>query len=150
QVAPTPLSVCAAGQPDVVIGTGNRCTSAYIDEYITLNRIKITQGGELCVRDADLKGRTVRLYVRDITVDNGGALQIGSKDAPIGRSNPANHAAIHFTGREDDGPTKDAAAHVMQADEPCPDPAQKDPAFQKGLQICPGGVLRLFGNTGAP
>ena len=24
------------------------------------------------------------------------------------------------------------------------------PKFQKGLQLCEGGVLRLFGNKGAP
>src|SRR5262249_32614824 len=95
------LSLCQkTTDGDGVIG-GAGCTSAYIDEYITRRRITINAGGELCVRDADLKGQTVRLYVNDITVLSGGALQIGSKDAPIGRSNPANHAAIHFGGRAD-------------------------------------------------
>ena len=36
------------------------------------------------------------------------------------------------------------AAHAMTADQPCP-----DPNFQKGLQLCQGGILRLFGDTGA-
>ena len=33
----------------------------------------------------------------------------------------------------------------MNMDQPCP-----DPGFQKGLQVCQGGVLRLFGSKGAP
>lgn len=141
QGALTKLSACPRdANKNVVIGSGN-CQSVYIDDSLdSYGRITIDPTGEMCVRDADLNGRTVHLYVRDIMVK--GSLQIGSKDAPIGRSNPANNVRIMFQGERPK--TAHAAAHSMQDDPPCVD------SFQKGLQLCGGGVLRLFGNTGAP
>ena len=137
----TKLSACPRdANKNVVIGSGN-CRSVYIDDsWDSYGRITIDPTGEMCVRDADLKGQTVHLYVRDIMVK--GSLQIGSKDAPIGRSNPANNVRIMFQGERPK--TAHAAAHAMQDDPPCVD------SFQKGLQLCGGGVLRLFGNNGAP
>jgi hypothetical protein len=142
----TKLSECTPNpQGEVVVG-GNGCksTSVYIDQSLDLGRLTIDTGGELCVRDADManvQGRSLRLRVSDITVK--GALQIGSKDAPIGRGNPANHVYIGFRG-EAPATAHDAAHASMQADQPCP-----DPDFRKGLQLCQGGVLRLFGDRGA-
>src|SRR6266545_6206446 len=135
----TKLSACRDQQGNAVIGSGS-CRSVYIDDSLdNYGRITIDTNGEMCVRDADLNGQTVHLYVRDIMVK--GSLQIGSKDAPIGRSNPANNVRMMFQGERPKA--AHAAAHSMQDDPPCLD------SFQKGLQLCGGGVLRLFGNTGA-
>jgi hypothetical protein len=140
----TKLSACPRDdQNNVVISTANpNCRSVYIDKPENdYGRITIEAGGEMCVRDADLNGQTILLYVKDILVK--GALQVGSKEAPIGRSNRANNVRISFNGEAPK--TAHDAAHSMKDDQPCP-----DPGFQKGLQLCQGGVLRLFGDTGTP
>jgi Ubiquitin-activating enzyme E1 FCCH domain len=138
----TKLSECRGdANRNVVIGSEDKCRSVYIDDSLDdYGRITVDTNGAMCVRDADLKGQTIHLYVRDIMVK--GMLQIGSKDAPIGRSNPANNVRVMFQGEAPKTPHD--AAHSMQDDPPCLD------SFQKGLQLCGGGVLRLFGNTGAP
>ena len=139
----TKLSACSRdAQRNVVIGDGSTCKSVYIDDSMdTYGRITINKNGEMCVRDSDLKGQTVHLYVRDILI-KGGALQIGKKGEPIG-GNPDNNVRIMFKGEAPK--TAHAVAHSMKDDQPCP-----DPNFQKGLQLCENGVLRLFGKTGAP
>src|ERR1044072_5425282 len=137
----TPLSACPKdANKNVVIGSGN-CTKVSIDSSMDdYGHITVDTNGAMCVRDADLKGHTVNLYVKEITVK--GTLEIGTKDAPIGRSDRANNVRIMFGGERPK--TVHDAAHAMTADQPCP-----DPNFQKGLQLCQGGILRLFGDTGA-
>jgi hypothetical protein len=155
----TKLSDCQPNADgEVVIGGGGNCRSpsVYVDKSMDLSRITIETGGEMCVRDADMANvpaRSLQLRVYDITVK--GALQIGSKDAPIGRSNPANKIEIDFrTDPKHPPPAHDAAhdaLHATQADPPCVDPRSPTaPIFRKGLQVCQGGVLRLFGDKGAP
>src|SRR6266508_2808909 len=123
----TKLSACPRDQQgNVVIGDGGTCKSVYIDDSLdTYGRITINKNGEMCVRDSDLKGQTVHLYVRDILVN--GALQIGRKDEAIGAGNPASNVRIMFKGEAPK--TAHNVAHSMKDDQPCP-----DPNFQKGLQ----------------
>ena len=117
--------------------------SVYIDDSLdNYGRITVDTNGAMCVRDRDLKGQTVHLYVQDILVKGQGRLQIGSKDAPIGSSNRANNVRIMFKGEAPKTPHD--ASHSMNDDQPCP-----DPNFKKGLQLCKDGVLQLFGSTGA-
>ena len=136
---------------DVVIG-GADCKgpSVYVDDDLTFGKIRIQSGGELCVRDADLKnvrGQSLRLYVSEISVY--GTLQIGSKDAPIGRSDPANHVYIGFKG-ERPKTVHDAAHGAMVGGDKCTDDDNDPNKLKKGLEVCAGGVLRLFGDRGAP
>jgi hypothetical protein len=139
----TKLSECRRdADSNVVVGSDDKCRSVYIDDSLdNYGRITVDANGAMCVRDRDLKGQTVHLYVQDILVKGQGRLQIGSKDAPIGSNNRANNVRIMFKGEAPNAPHD---AHSMNDDQPCP-----DPNFKKGLQLCKDGVLQLFGSTGA-
>jgi len=144
------LSECRKSGPngnDVVIG-GADCKgqSVYVDDSLDFGKVKIQAGGELCVRDTDLKnakGQSLRLRVREISVY--GALQIGSKDAPIGRSDPANHVYIGFRGER-----PATVLDPTHGGDKCTDDDKDPNKLIKGLELCAGGVLRLFGDRGAP
>ena len=61
-----------------------------------LGQIKINPGGEMCARDADLKGQTLNLYVKDITVKGITAdRQQGCPDRPQQSRQQRPH---HFKG----------------------------------------------------
>jgi hypothetical protein len=143
--APTKLSACTASSGanvDVEIGINPNCLAVYVDQSIRFRKITVGANGALCVRDSDLNnvpGRSLTLEAEQIVVN--GMFQVGSKDAAIGRGNPANHVIVRFIG---DAPAK-VEDGAMNMDVPCP-----DPNFRKGLQLCQDGVLRMFGNKGAP
>ena len=85
----------------------DKCRSVYIDDSLdNYGRITVDTNGAMCVRDRDLKGQTVHLYVQDILVKGQGRLQIGSKDAPIGSSNRANNVRIMFKGEAPNDPAR--------------------------------------------
>jgi hypothetical protein len=141
----TKLSACPVGtgaNVDVNIGTDPNCLAVYVDQSLRFRKITVGTNGALCVRDSDLNnvpGQSLALEAEQIVVN--GTFQVGSQQAAIGSGNPANHVIIRFTGAAP-AQVQDGA---MNMDQPCP-----DPAFQKGLQLCQGGVLRMFGNKGAP
>jgi hypothetical protein len=134
----TPLSACRTSAGNVEIGVAG-CQNVVVDKALDFSKIIVNPTGELCVRDSDLITDTLQLRADQIIVR--GTFQIGSKDKPIGSSSPAHHVQITFTGP---APETDDSKAPLKMDQPCP-----DPDFQKGLQLCPGGVLRLFGARGA-
>ena len=139
----TKLSACSLSNHDVTIG-GAGCERVFVDQSLSFRTITVAANGALCVRDTDLMtvpGGSVNLEAAQIVVN--GTLQIGSPESAIGSGGrPANHVNIRFTGRV---PEVDDSKVIPNMNAPCP-----DPTFQKGLQVCKGGVLRLFGARGAP
>ena len=134
----TKLSACTSVDGDVTIGSPG-CERVLVDggrDFFRFRQITVAKNGALCVRNSELAGTHLVVEVGEIIVH--GTLEIGSKAAPIGSSNPANKVTIKFTGIA----LIPKVEEVVQA---CP-----DPEFRRGLQLCEGGVLRLFGNKGAP
>ncbi len=138
----TKSSACAVSAGgDVNIG-GAGCERVFADQSLEFRTITVGAGGALCVRDADvtsLPGGSLDLAAERIVVD--GTFQVGSADSAIGSGRPANHVRIRFTGAV---PEVDDSKVVPNMNAPCP-----DADFRKGLQVCKGGVLRLFGARGA-
>ena len=134
----TKLSACTSVDGDVTIGSPG-CERVLVDggrDFFRFRQITVAKNGALCVRDSELAGTHLVVEVGEIIVH--GTLEIGSKAAPIGSSNPANKVTIKFTGIA-------LIPKVEEVAQACP-----DPEFRRGLQLCEGGVLRLFGNKGAP
>jgi hypothetical protein len=141
----TPLSTCFPNDDvDITIGAPDaraQCKRVYLDKSSRrFRRITINADGALCVRDADvasMPGRSLELTAGEIIVN--GTFQVGSADAAIGSSNPANHVEIVFSSGADKTPDDNRDVNKCS-----------DTKFRKGLQLCQGGVLRLFGKKGAP
>ena len=136
----TPLSSPACSKDSkggVTIGS-NGCSRVYVDKSFTgvngFSNIRLAHGAALCIRDSDVNGGALALNAAAITVQ--GVFAVGSKDNPIGKGNAASQVTITFIG-----------AKPAQAP---PDNGCASPNFFKGLQVCKGGSLRLFGAKGAP
>ncbi|HTT76075.1 MAG TPA: G8 domain-containing protein, partial [Candidatus Binataceae bacterium] len=132
----TPLSSCVRLPPnnDVVIGpTG--CNAVYVDKSATLGKITIQSKSALCIRDSDVGGSNLVLTTTGI-IDQG-TFAIGSKATPIGTGSINGTVTVNFTGSRDVGAGGPA--------ETCP-----DPNFRKGIEVCGGATLRLYGVKGVP
>ena len=119
QGALTKLSACPRdADKNVVIGSGN-CVSVAIDQSPDdYGRItSVDTNGAMCVRDADLKGRT-RELLRQGHHGQGDAADRQQRIAPIGRSNRDNNVRIMFKGERPT--TVHDAAHAMAADQTLP------------------------------
>jgi G8 domain len=141
----TPLSTCFPNDDvDITIGALDaraQCKRVYLDKSSRrFRRITINADGALCVRDADvasMPGRSLELAAGEIIVN--GTFEVGSAVAAIGSSNPANHVEVVFSSGADKTPDDNRDVNKCS-----------DTKFRKGLQLCEGGVLRLFGQKGAP
>ncbi|MDX1386337.1 MAG: G8 domain-containing protein, partial [bacterium] len=124
-----PLSNCVDGSGNALIGPsgGANCERVVFDKSFTgaeaLKRITIEAGGEVYAADGSLD---VELEAIEVS----GLLQIGSKECPIGTTDPSHQITMTFLGAR-----------------PCPSPQACD-GFQKGIQVKAGGSLRLFGIKG--
>lgn len=116
----TPLSACPkSADNNVEIGAAG-CQHVVVDKSLAFSKITVDPSGELCVRDRDLTGQTLLLSADQIIVR--GTLQIGSKESPIGGSNPANHVRITFTGK---APEIDDSQAPLKMQQPCPTPISR-------------------------
>ena len=94
----TKLSACTSVDGDVTIGSPG-CERVLVDggrDFFRFRQITVAKNGALCVRDFELAGTHLVVEVGEIMVH--GTLEIGSKAAPIGSSNPDNKVTIKFTG----------------------------------------------------
>ena len=134
----TPFSQCpreGLKRDTVELGGRVGCKAAFVDKSFTLNTIKIRSGGALCIRDSDLNSGSLQINVGAI-VDQG-TFAIGSSAAPIGTQSINSTVTVTFTGN------RPSDAGLIPKDCPAPN-------FNKGIEVCKGAILRLFGLKGAP
>jgi len=134
------LSDCTpSADRDVSIGTPT-CRQVYADKSFigagAFRKITIQSGGALCVRDSDVAQQPNKeLTIQASTISVQGTLEVGNSAKPIGTASATNHVTFIFTG-----PKAGALSQGQCAD--------KD--FYKGIEVCNGGTLRLFGKKGIP
>jgi hypothetical protein len=114
----------------VEIGGGVGCQAAFVDKSFTLNTIKILSKVVLCIRDSDLNSGSLQINIGEI-VDQG-TFAIGSSTNPIGTQNINSTVTVNFTGGRPDN------TGLIPKDCPAPN-------FNKGIEVCQGATLRLFG-----
>ncbi|HKV55621.1 MAG TPA: hypothetical protein VJN94_13380, partial [Candidatus Binataceae bacterium] len=158
----TPLSATACkpdAQGNLTIGKAG-CATVYVDKaFIADNAfgtITIKVGGALCVRDSDVTAMPAsELAFQAGAIEVLGTFAIGSSTTPIGTTKPADHVTMTFLGRPARTqlirdrrlrlhPLSLSRAQKM-AEGPCP-----DSQFSKGIEVCKGGTLQLFGAKGVP
>lgn len=132
-----PLSSCHKKDDDVEIGANGCGPDVYVDKDFVkehkFRTITIEPGATLCFPD-----RSVKFEVSNVAVL--GTLQIGQQSHPIGMNDPANHVTLEFFGRKDSEGVKNPG---------CVDPVSDKP-FKKGIEVCKGGSLQMYGINGVP
>jgi hypothetical protein len=100
-----------------------------------LHRVRIERGGELLVPDEtrQVDAKKLKISVATIVIRDGGIFQVG----PLKN----NRLTLMFTGPAGASTVVDPAG----PDDPCP-----SPHFNKGIEVCRGGRLRLLGTKGTP
>lgn len=124
---------------DVIIGEGGKktdnvdCTGTVIfkEALAEAGKITINSGGVLELNDAAAK--SFKLKTTGIEINNGGTLQIGTTACPIGTSDPSNHAVIVFEGDKVPSCKNNSCT-----------------GSTKGIEVGPGGSLRMYGAKGVP
>jgi len=138
-----PLSSCVspsgnAHQP-VRIGSG-KCagTAYYVDQtFVDLGNITIEKKATLSFPNSgNLSLQTDNIFIE-------GALQVGSASCPIGSGtgSSSNTVTIQLTG------TRPA---VLPAVPDCTNRDGTPSHFDKGILVCPGGTLNMYGAKGVP
>ena len=142
--APVGLSSCSRdANGNVAIGGAGGCgPNVVVDQDFTgakrLGKITINSGGKLVfpdLADPELKTpNTLDVETAGIFIDGGGLFSVGTATCPIGY-HPGARATITFTG------DRDAACEPSKG---C------DNGSVKGIEVRPGGILRLIGDKGVP
>jgi G8 domain len=135
----TSLAKCMDNMNNVVIGAGATnadCkTNVVVDQAVyTLGKVTIGTGGVLVLPEQTAQ-LPVSIKTTGIEID-GGTLQIGHPDCPIGNINPMTRVTINFTGRR-------PASCPPGGMAPCAGDV-------KGIQVENHGTLKMYGATGAP
>jgi hypothetical protein len=106
-----------------------------IEVNCALHRVRIERGGELLVPDETRKvdAKKLKISVATMVITEGGVFQVG----PLKN----NRLTLMFAGPAGASAVVDPAG----PDDPCP-----SPHFNKGIEICRGGTLRLLGTKGTP
>jgi hypothetical protein len=144
---PTPaivgLSSCEKGEGGTVAigGAGGCGPNVVVDQDFTgaraLGRITIHDGGKLVFPDLGHEAtspKRLNLTTAGISIESGGLFGIGTAACPMGY-HPDTHAQVTFTG------DRDASCDRAKG---CDDGAVK------GIEVRPGGILRLYGSKGVP
>jgi hypothetical protein len=143
----TPLSTstCIGPNRHVSIGTTEACKNVCVDTSFTgtsaLRKIEIRDGGKLVVPDPGAGNPALELDVHRITIfGKGSTFQVGT--APGTSPGPAvGRVVIKFLGYRPEVVEKDS--------DDCPT-AAGGAHFYKGMEVCAGGVLSLYGAEGVP
>ncbi|HLK87949.1 MAG TPA: G8 domain-containing protein [Candidatus Binataceae bacterium] len=144
----TPLSTshCLdAATRRVTVGATAACKSVCVDQSFAaadaLGKIEILDGGKLMVPDPGAGNPPLELDVRRITIyGKSSTFEVGT--APGTSPGPiTGRVIIRFTGNRPETLGRDS--------DDCPT-SEGGSAFHKGLEVCAGGVLSLYGAEGVP
>jgi G8 domain len=140
ELDPVALSSCTKdAQGNVVIGGSGGCgPNVVVDKDLKVGKITINSSGKLVfpdLADPELKApKTLQLETTGILIADGGLFGVGTAACPIGFHEGAR-ATITFTGDR-----------LMTCD-----PTKGcDDGSVKGIEVRPGGMLRMFGAKGVP
>lgn len=141
----TPLKDCPEDENgNITIGGGaKKCGSEVVvnQKNIKVGKITIKSGGTLIIDDATAAKLKPEIETRGIDID-GGSLLIGDKDCPIGTSDPSATVTFLFYGPKPDPKAPGTCGTPNnQSSSQCP-------GWKKGIQVEPGGTLRMYGIKG--
>ena len=137
------LSTCPKGADDsVAIGGDGGCgPNVVVDRDFVgaqaLGKIVIRDGGKLVFPDLGHEAaspKRLNLTTTGIRIESGGLLGVGTATCPIGY-HAGTHAQVTFTG---------------DRDQSCERAKGCDDGSVKGIEVRPGGTLRLYGTKGVP